>query len=247
MTNYSIIGVDGFTSGLAKLFSLMPANEETNLCIFSSNTKKIGTRLYGYTIQEFSSEGLEYMDVIILAIPANQVIKFSIRHQRLFSQKIIVDCSNKLGNGVELQQKLPNSHVVKTLTSINLYTIRDPNYTPRPQGFMPLAGENQQALNIISDMLKYLGYQPQAYASIEFSRYMEHANLKNFPHWTFPITVGGSLVTIFSAYAIVDRNIAYGNPWYGQSIQTLNAGVSCAALALFSLTYSIGPLALIKQ
>ena len=135
------------------------------------------------------SQAVEQAEVIFLATPFS-VAEEVIRPLNL-DGKIIVDCTNPVGPGLThgLESKLSGAEaiakaalgarVVKAFTVYGVENLRDssyPNYGELLPA-MPIAGDDQEAKHIVSDLCQQLGFEPIDCGPLSMSLHLEHQTL----------------------------------------------------------------------
>lgn len=250
MASIKLIGTGHLASAIAKLYKVFHVNKVDTLTVLTSSNSRVNSSLYGSPIKYFNPEELSKGDIIILAIPATKIIEWVTQNKDLIHSSIIVDCSNLIGNGEKLNSLLQgcDSSVVKAFTKINVFHILDEDYSiTETSSEMPLASNDPDALNKVSELIKRLGFVPKPLPSIEASKQMEQQNFSNFNKWHLPILSGFILWLAFGAYAIVERNLLAGHAWFFQLLQNINVAFSSSALCLFAIVYGLGAYALCYQ
>lgn len=250
MAKLTIIGTGHLASAIAKLHRDHYVERAFDLCIMTHSANKAGQLLYGTLIQAFDTNILQTSDLVLLAIPAERVIAWAIEHQEFLNNQILIDCSNKVGNGKKLQAILDDKgcSVVKSFTAINVFHITDAKFSVTESSKeMLLAGNDERALSVVSALVKNLGFTPKQIPSIEVSEIMEAANFSSFSKWQSPLIVSTITWLFYEVYAVLERNILQDKLWYNQGIQNMNAAFACNALTLLGLVYGAGAIAQIKQ
>lgn len=250
MIKLTLIGTGHLASALAKLYRCYYVNNAFSLSIMSHSTHKVGRSLSDTPIEEFDVYKLQASDIVVLAIPAAQTVAWAMEYAGFLHKKIVIDCSNKIGNGKKLHELLQHNEcsVIKTFTAINVFHIMDAKFSiTESSKQMLLAGNDEEALSTVSQLVARLGFIPKIIANIEASAAMEAANLSHFSKWRNPLISSTMLWFFYGTYAILERNLLQGRPWHAQSVQNINVAFACNALTQFGVVYSAGALAQIKQ
>ncbi len=250
MANIRIIGTGHLASAIAKLYKLFHLNTVDNLVVLSNSSNKVGDYLYGSPIRLSTVDELLKADIIILAIPADKAVLWVQQHRGLMNYCVLIDCSNKIGNGQKIYELMERSTcaTVKAFTKINVFQILDTDFSITNEApEMPIASSDLNALDLASKLIARLGFRPKALPSIEASADMEKSNFSYFKKWHWPMLISCMTWCVFGFYAIFERNLLACHPWYFQLLQNINVAFSSSALALFGFIYGMGAYAEIKQ
>lgn len=250
MAKIKIIGSGHLAHAIAKLSKLNHLQETDEFMVLTRSAGKINHRLYDCPIRQLHRVELLNSDIVIVAIPAEKAVEWVEKNQENLANKIVVDCSNQVGNGKQINQllKAQNSKVVKAFTKINVFHILDDAFSvTETSAEMPIASDDMEALSQVSDLISKLGFQPKLFRSLEISSQMEEKNFEYFTKWQVPIIFSGFVWLGFNLYAIFERNILAGHTFFFQLLQNINVAFSSTSLALFGVVYGLGAYAIFKQ
>ncbi|MEM9435640.1 MAG: NAD(P)-binding domain-containing protein [Pseudomonadota bacterium] len=125
-------------------------------------------------------------DVIVLALPWNAVAN-ALSSLDGLNGKIVIDATNPLGmtkdgfglvvghttsGGEEVARLLPGARVVKSLNQIGAEIMADPSALPRAP-VMFVAGDNDEARNIVLGLVGDLGFDAQDFGPLQGARLLE--------------------------------------------------------------------------
>jgi NADPH-dependent F420 reductase len=128
-------------------------------------------------------------DIIILAVPyaAEKQVSESIRS--VVNQKVIISISNPINDcydgfltplGIsaaeELQKQLPNAKVVKAFNTVSADIFRQPTVNDQKVDCF-IAGNNEDALQVVYDLVKAAGFNPVVVGDLTASRTLESMQL----------------------------------------------------------------------
>lgn len=136
-----------------------------------------------------SFDGCWEADIIISAIPYAAEKKLAEKIKEVANQKVVISIANPLNENYdglttapdtsaaeEFQKLLPNSKVVKAFNT----TFADDFYTPVIDGKQTdafIAGNNEEALQIVEDIVKTAGFNPVVTGNLSTSRTLENMQL----------------------------------------------------------------------
>jgi predicted dinucleotide-binding enzyme/DMSO/TMAO reductase YedYZ heme-binding membrane subunit len=250
MLQLTIIGTGHLASAITKLYRDYYAGNTFELRILTHSPAKVGQCLYSTLIEEFDTNILQVSTVVLLAIPADKTLSWVEQYGGFLNNKILIDCSNKIGNGKKIYNLVQEKGcaVIKAFTAINVFHITDSRFSiTESSNQMVLAGNDDRALSIVSELVRALGFIPKQIPSIEASELMEIANCSNFSKWHYPLVASAITWLFYGIYAVFERNVLQGQPWHNQGIQNMNVAFACNALTQFGLVYGAGAVAQIKQ
>jgi 8-hydroxy-5-deazaflavin:NADPH oxidoreductase len=194
----AIIGASGkMGSALARTVS------KGNYCIrlYSSKTVTLHflvneiKSVYPYADIEIINDYVEIgwqADVVILAIPYKAEKEVARKIASVVNQKVIISISNpinsdynklskkKISAAEELQKHLPNAKVIKafntvTVDNFNPFVI----YDPKPDCF--IAGNDNEALELVYDLVRTVGFHPVLAGDLSMSKTLE--NIQHQHSW----------------------------------------------------------------
>jgi NADPH-dependent F420 reductase len=197
MTTIKTIAIIGATgnvgSAIAKALStnsnyrlLLMSSDQSKLVALKLLREKSGTEAYALgCMREASWEA----DIIIVAIPyeAEKVVAEKIREVAI--GKIVISISNPLNKtysdpitshrtsaAEEFQKALPNSKVVKTFNTTFAAGFRTPVIDGKTADAF-IAGNNGDAVSIVSELVKSAGLNPVVAGDLAVSRTLERMQL----------------------------------------------------------------------
>jgi NADPH-dependent F420 reductase len=128
-------------------------------------------------------------DIIILAVPFNAEKEIVAKIKDVANQKIIISIANPLNDtfdgmvtpadtsaAEELQKLLPNSKVVKAFNTTFAADFATPVIDDR-QADSFIAGDDSEAVEIVSEMVSTAGFNPILTGNLEVSRTLENMQL----------------------------------------------------------------------
>jgi NADPH-dependent F420 reductase len=128
-------------------------------------------------------------DVIILAVPYHAEKEIASRIKEVANQKIVISIANPLNeayNGLvtspgtsaaeELQKLLPNSKVVKAFSTVFAADFATPVINGK-QADAFVAGNDENALQVVSDLVSTAGFNPIVAGDLTVSRTLESMTL----------------------------------------------------------------------
>ncbi|NEU08219.1 NADPH-dependent F420 reductase [Flavihumibacter sp. R14] len=141
-------------------------------------------------------------DIIILAIPFGEEFAMAEKIREVANQKIVISIANPL-NGTydglstspdtsaaeQLQKLLPNSKVVKAFNTSFSTNFNQPVLAGKQTDAF-IAGDDEEALNLVSDLVETTGFNPLIAGPLSMSRTLEgmqlllvQLNIKNEYNW----------------------------------------------------------------
>ncbi|MCP2197084.1 NADPH-dependent F420 reductase [Lentzea flava] len=119
-----------------------------------------------------ASDAVADADLVVLAIPWH---RFGTLEPGMFAGKVVVDAMNHwppaaqpLGTSEEVAARLVGAHVVKTLNHIAYQDMEPPN--GRAVG---LAGDDAAAVDVVSEFLRRIGFEPVPVGPLAAGRLLE--------------------------------------------------------------------------
>jgi predicted dinucleotide-binding enzyme len=124
-------------------------------------------------------------DIVVLAVPGLLVGEIT-KSLGDLSGKILIDPTNPMqpgadgelehavetSNGEIIQSAAPDAHVVKAFNTLNWRTMVDPEASGGPVS-IPLAGDSQEAKEMVAELCLGLGLEPIDLGGIDNSRWIE--------------------------------------------------------------------------
>ncbi|MCA9385222.1 NAD(P)-binding domain-containing protein [Candidatus Dojkabacteria bacterium] len=134
---------------------------------------------------------VENSDIIILALPYNNEQEIAEQIKEVSNNKIIVSISNPLSEDFsslqtgwntstaeQLQEKLPHARVIKAFNTVFATKINNPQIGDDTLDHF-YAGDNQESLQIIKELIEKIGHSPVYAGALEESRMLEHMAFLN--------------------------------------------------------------------
>ena len=128
-------------------------------------------------------------DIIILALPYAAETEVAERIRSVVNQKVIISISNPINNcydgfrtppGIsaaeELQKQLPNAKVIKAFNTVPANIFFDPIINDQKVDCF-IAGDNEDALQVVYDLAKAGGFNPVIVGNLSASRTLESMQL----------------------------------------------------------------------
>jgi len=112
--------------------------------------------LYEVEALECTYDACWEADIIILTMPCEEQQEMAQKIKAVANQKIVVTTSNSVK---ELQLYLPNSRIVQAFSSVDAAYF-DENYCCRKAVDCFIAGDNEEAVKIVADLVKTIGFKP---------------------------------------------------------------------------------------
>lgn len=180
----AVIGASGkMGSALAKTLS----KGNYRILLHSSKTNEVESLLHEIKrnnptadieiVDDYVEIGWE-ADAVILAVPfaAEKVVAENIKS--VANQKVIVSISNPLNDQIisaaeEVQKQLPNAKVIK---AFNTVLANDFYNDQRLECF--IAGNDEDALELVYDLVKTAGFHPVIAGDLSMSRTLERCTIK---------------------------------------------------------------------
>lgn len=132
-----------------------------------------------------AAEAVAFGDVVALLVPYSAMPELAQAHGKALAAKaLVLDVSNPIvprdgevgakareeGAGVFLSKLMPGAKIVRAFNAIGAGTLAAAaNRTPERTG-VPLAGDDQEALKIASDLAREIGFDPVVIGSLAVGR-----------------------------------------------------------------------------
>jgi 8-hydroxy-5-deazaflavin:NADPH oxidoreductase len=218
MKTRQVVAVIGASGKLGSALARTLSKGNYRILLHSSKTHKVEC-LRNEIKSEYSSADIDIVDdyveigweadAVILAVPYSAEKEVAERMKSVVNQKIIISVSNPLNdryNGLltspgisaaeELQKLLPNSKVIKAFNTVLANDFKQPViYGPQLDCF--IAGNDEDALELVYDMVNTAGFHPVVAGDLSFSRTLESLQLLLFQHTiekNYKRTAGGKLL-----------------------------------------------------
>ena len=135
------------------------------------------------------AEAVAFADVVLLVVPYAAVAEIGKEHgAALAKKKLVIDVSNPIprrdgedfvkqvneqgGAGLATQKALPGAHIVRAFNAIGSTQLETLAHRQGEPAAVPIAGDDQAALNLASDLIKELGFEPVAVGGLAMGKYL---------------------------------------------------------------------------
>ena len=203
------------------------------------------TKVKLVTIQEcFQSS-----DVVVVALHPEHHVTLA-PFANLAAGKVLIDVSNSeksaaKSNAEKLQAIFTKSFVVKALNTVSSYALESLTITQRS---VSVCGDNQDARNIVMQLMSRLGYLGVDAGTLESARRLEAANRSLFPSWGWGGIALGIVWVIWTVYGIMRYYVITGPlAWERFFTDVLSKIFACMSITMLALAYIPGPIAALKQ
>jgi 8-hydroxy-5-deazaflavin:NADPH oxidoreductase len=172
--NYRLLLTSGDKSKLGKLAACLKAKTPTA----------------EVAVIECEKEACWEADIILLAVPYRVEMEMADKIREVTTRKVVIDLSNPLNESYdhlitapgtsaaeELQKALPNSKVVKAFNTIFATDFTQPIKEGK-QIKTFIVGDDQEALQTVSEMATAMGLKPVLYGNLSASRNLEQMILQ---------------------------------------------------------------------
>jgi 8-hydroxy-5-deazaflavin:NADPH oxidoreductase len=159
-------------------------NGKLNALYTQLNSKKV-------IVANSVEQAVEGSDILILALPYSEILKFTTNYKNVLNSKIIIDISNTLNEtytglvtgwgtsgAEEIQKILPDAKIVKAFNTVFASRINNPLINGIVIDHL-IAGNDTEAVNEVSDLIRDLGHNPIHAGLLEESRMLEHMAFLN--------------------------------------------------------------------
>lgn len=135
-------------------------------------------------------EAIEFADVILLAVPYHAMPQISEDYADALAGKVILDAGNPIphrdgdmtgpalekGTGIATQEFLPGALIVRAFNSINYRVFASEAHRSGDKLAVPLAGDDEQALEIAAQVVRDAGFEPVIVGSLEAGRKFDYGS-----------------------------------------------------------------------
>jgi predicted dinucleotide-binding enzyme len=144
--------------------------------------KKLGAKAKTATPEEAAREG----DVVLLSIPLGETPNLSQELKEALRGKIVMDTCNPyperdgeaarevfhegLGTGVWTARQIPGARIVRAFNSVYFRLLESEAHRPGDPIGVPLASDDQQALQIVSQLVRDAGFGPVVVGELKRAR-----------------------------------------------------------------------------
>ena len=148
--------------------------------------EKVGPRARAGTVQE----AIAFGDVILIAVPYGSMPQISKDYAKDLAGKVVMDTGNAVlrrdgeigaearekGVGLTTQRLLPGAKVVRAFNTLGVNRLRNDAHRPEGRIGIPMAGDDQEALKIASQLVRDAGFDPVVLGGMDKSRLFEQTN-----------------------------------------------------------------------
>ena len=127
------------------------------------------------------AEAAEFGDVVMIAVPYAALPQVGQDYGPLMQGKVVIDCGNpyprrdgpmaaealEKGTGVASAEFLPGVRLVRAFNAVSYRTVRRDDHS---QVAIPIAGDDQEALRIVSELVVDAGFAPVVVGSLARAR-----------------------------------------------------------------------------
>jgi predicted dinucleotide-binding enzyme len=133
-----------------------------------------------------ADQAIAFGDIILLSIPFNELPEFGPATHRAFGRKVVLETSNPTlsrdgalaeevmgsgrGTGAYLRQWLPGVRIVRAFNTVWDKVLASEAHRAEPRVGIPLASDDEEALQIASALIVDAGFDPVIVGPLERSR-----------------------------------------------------------------------------
>jgi predicted dinucleotide-binding enzyme len=248
MVQVAIVGTGDQSYGIAHLFS-------NSNCGFSGNSLEV-TKPSVHHTQVFHDTGVAVVtmenalanaDIVILAIPSNQLSGFVYEHLKILRNKILVDVTNSYRPHEDLQSVLGicdhQISWVKAFNDIGAVDVLLDKPTYKSKRTTKMCAADQDALKVVKAFAEEsLGLRVKV---VPYERYNDIAMSQNSlgKEWIHATYILLFVFAYSEFYAVLRYNVFKGYEWYHLPIQVTNKGICWTSLTGMALAQLPGVLA----
>jgi len=199
MATKKTIAVIGATGDMGCAFVKALSNSNYRLLLMSRDKNKVRklsaslkekNPVADVEVVECEREACWEADIVLMAVPYEAEKEVAEKIREVTTQKIVIDVSNPLNEkydrlitapgtsaAEELQKELPNSKVVKAFNT-NFSTDFTPAIKESKQIKTFIAGDDQEAVQTVSEMATAIGFKPVLCGNLSASRNIEQMMLQ---------------------------------------------------------------------
>ncbi len=148
--------------------------------------EKVGPRARAGSVKD----AIAFGDVILIAVPYGSMAQISKDYAKDLAGKIVIDTGNAVlrrdgeigaqareqGVGLTTARLLPGAHVVRAFNTLGVNRLRDNAHRPEGRIAIPMAGDDQGALQVASMLVRDAGFDPAVLGGLDRSRLFEQGN-----------------------------------------------------------------------
>jgi 8-hydroxy-5-deazaflavin:NADPH oxidoreductase len=135
------------------------------------------------------AEAAAFGDVVLLVVPYTAVAEIGKEYgTALAAKKLVIDVSNPIarrdgeelvkqvndegGAGIATQKALPGAHLVRGFNAIGSGQLADLAHRQGEPVGIPIAGDDQAALKLASDLIRQIGFEPVVVGGLAMGKYL---------------------------------------------------------------------------
>jgi predicted dinucleotide-binding enzyme len=134
-------------------------------------------------------QAIDFADVVLLVVPYPAVEQIGREHGKTLATKpLVIDVSNPIprrdgeelvksveqqgGAGLATAKMLPGSHVVRAFNAIGSAQLAQLANRPGEPVGVPIAGEDQKAVQLASQLIKQIGFEPVVVGGLAMGKHL---------------------------------------------------------------------------
>src|ERR1051325_2363823 len=134
-------------------------------------------------------QAIDFADVVLLVVPYTAVEQIGREHGKALATKpLVIDVSNPIprrdgeelvksveqqgGAGLATAKMLPGSHVVRAFNAIGSAQLAQLANRPGEPGGVPIAGEDQKAVQLASQLIRQIGFEPVVVGGLAMGKHL---------------------------------------------------------------------------
>ena len=134
-------------------------------------------------------QAIDFADVVLLVVPYTAVEQIGREHGKALATKpLVIDVSNPIprrdgealvrsveqqgGAGLATAKMLPGSHVVRAFNAIGSAQLAQLANRPGEPVGVPIAGEDQKAVQLASQLIKQIGFEPVVVGGLAMGKHL---------------------------------------------------------------------------
>ena len=134
-------------------------------------------------------QAIDFADVVLLVVPYTAVEQIGREHAKALAAKpLVIDVSNPIarrdgeelvksveqqgGAGLATAKMLPGSHIVRAFNAIGSAQLAQLANRPGEPVGVPIAGEDQKAVQLASQLIKQIGFEPVVIGGLAMGKHL---------------------------------------------------------------------------
>jgi predicted dinucleotide-binding enzyme len=133
------------------------------------------------------ADAIAFADVVLLAVPYSAMKQIGVDFGHDLAAKVLVlDASNPIvardgdvatwardkGAGLATAELIPGIHLVRTFNAVGYMKVREDAADPSKKIGMPMAGDDQHAIEIASTLVREAGFEPVVIGPLAMGKYL---------------------------------------------------------------------------